>query len=98
MQEYLAAAAEYFLNSNGTKSVDEIEGIWLASDDSGVVDEVRTLCPKYFPNVRDPENIIWVSAYAGVATYSNRQVLLRSVCLVHTLPSSGVLLLKLFSV
>lgn len=38
----------------------DIRGIYVASDDSGVVDEVRRLAPNYFPNVA-PDDVIFLA-------------------------------------
>lgn len=57
-----------------------IRGIWVASDDPYVIDEVRQIYHLYFPYV-EPELIVWVSdgvqgalETTGVATHSSRQV------------------------
>lgn len=38
----------------------DIRGIYVASDDSGVVEEVRKLAPNYFPSIA-PDEIVFVS-------------------------------------
>ncbi|CAM9799642.1 unnamed protein product, partial [Laminaria digitata] len=50
-REYLKAAVDFFEEESSPTGVDGIKAIWVASDDPGVVDEVRTLAPSYFPNV-----------------------------------------------
>lgn len=73
-QDYLAAAAEYLRNTEGATPVEEIKGIWVASDDSSVLGEVQEHWSKYFPNV-ERDMIVWISGDGGVATHTNRQVL-----------------------
>ncbi|CAN0094322.1 unnamed protein product, partial [Laminaria digitata] len=51
VEEYLKAAADYFEEESTPTGVDGIKAIWVASDDPGIVDEVRPLAPAYFPNV-----------------------------------------------
>lgn len=38
----------------------DIRGIYVASDDNGVVDEVRNLLPEYFPNIA-PDEVVFLS-------------------------------------
>lgn len=71
-ERYLASAAEYLRSTEGVTPVEEIEGIWVASDDSSVVDEVKEHWSKYFPNVNE-DKIVWISGDGGVATHTNRQ-------------------------
>ena len=40
--------------------MDHIKGIWVASDNETVVDEIRFLANAYFPNVRS-EDIVYVA-------------------------------------
>lgn len=54
--------------------VDHIETIWVASDDSESVDEVRALVSSYFPSVTE-DNIVWISGVAEpMATHSIEEV------------------------
>lgn len=77
----MAAGVEFMLHSKGGHAWHgTIKGIWVASDDPNVIDEVRQLYPLYFPYV-EPELIFWVSdgvqgalETKGVATHSSRQV------------------------
>ena len=70
-------------------SVNEIRGIWVASDDMTMVDEVRTLAHTYFPNVSG-EAIVCVAGgvpggveTSGVFTHTNRQVLIPALAIQH---------------
>lgn len=63
-------------------SVDAIKGIWVASDDATVVDEIRTQVHLHFPSVLR-EDIVYVAGgvpgaaqVSNVATASNKQVLI----------------------
>lgn len=61
IQNYLQAAALHLWESSGDHSgVDSISGIWVSSDDSGVIPEVQQLASSYFPNVAT-ENIFGIS-------------------------------------
>lgn len=60
--------------------MEAIQGIWVASDDHDVVEEVKDLAPQYFPEVR-LDNIIWISGGIdgvlegkGIHTRTERQV------------------------
>lgn len=44
-------------------NVEDIRGIWVASDDSGVVDRIKEIAPSYLPNV---DNSTIFSASGGV--------------------------------
>lgn len=59
VEVYLQSAVEYFEN-NSTMNVDDIKGIWLASDDPTVILEVIELASIYFPNI--PEDSIIFSS------------------------------------
>lgn len=79
-QEYLSTAADYLLNSSHGRPIEDIKGIWVASDDPNVAGEIRANASKYFPNV-ERDSIVWVSdgveggpETSGVATYSTSQV------------------------
>lgn len=56
----MKTAANYFEDENMQTGVNVIKAIWVASDDPGIVDEVRTLAPAYFPNVPS-EAIVYVA-------------------------------------
>ncbi|CAM9461762.1 unnamed protein product, partial [Laminaria digitata] len=79
VEEYLAAAVNYLEEDASRTPVDEIRGIWVASDDLTMADEVRTLAHTYFPNVLS-EAIVFVAGgvpggveTSGVATHTNKQ-------------------------
>lgn len=79
-QTYLAAALNYLEDEPSRTPAHKIKGIWVASDNTTVVNEVRSLAPAYFPNVRD-EDIVYVDAgvpggvpIPHVTTVSNNQV------------------------
>ena len=79
-QEYLAAAFNYLEDQPTRTPADRIKGIWVASDDETVVNEVRSLAHAYFPNVRN-EDIVYVAGgvpggvqIPNVTTVSMRQV------------------------
>ena len=62
-------------------SVEDIKGIWVASDDPAALDEVRAVAPAIFPNV-DNSTIFWAAggvpdgpAVATVKTRTDKQVL-----------------------
>jgi len=55
VEEYLMEAKKYVNN------IDEIKGIWVASDDMNVINEVRDLSSIYFPNILK-ENIIYATS------------------------------------
>lgn len=76
----MSRASEYLLNSSDARQIDDIKGIWVASDTARVVDEVRKHASKYFPSV-ELHHIISVSngveggpETIGVTTYSDKQV------------------------
>lgn len=71
---------DYFEEESTPTKVDGIKAIWVASDDPGIVDEVRTIAPAYFPNVSS-EAIAYVSNgvtgganTTGVETFTKKQV------------------------
>ncbi|CAB1121484.1 GT23 [Ectocarpus sp. CCAP 1310/34] len=73
-KEYLSAAARFFDNK-ASQDKQDIEAIWVASDDHKVVEEVRAIARQYFPNVLD-EDIVWVSGGArggAVTTHTKSQ-------------------------
>lgn len=47
-------------DGSNTANVEDIRGIWVASDDSTVVEKVKQLAPNYFPNV-ESSMIEWIS-------------------------------------
>lgn len=59
-KEYLSAAVRYLEGDAGRISVNRIKGIWVASDDPAVLDEVRSIAPEYFPNTNN-DTIVKVS-------------------------------------
>ena len=80
-QEYLAAAVDYLNEDDSRIPVDDVKGIWVASDDYTMADEVSALAHTYFPNV-DSNAIVWVAGgvpggaeTSGVFTHTNQQVL-----------------------
>lgn len=58
-QDYLAEAVRYLEQESDGTSVSDIKGIWVASDASDVVNEVRALAGAYFPGVLG-EDIVYV--------------------------------------
>lgn len=88
LQAYLSAAVEYIQGGDAEDglSIEDIKGIWVASDDPSAVEEVRAVAPMYLPNV-DNSSIVCVSGGVeggpdqdGVQTYSSHQV--NSLCRV----------------
>ncbi|CAM9858440.1 unnamed protein product, partial [Ectocarpus sp. 12 AP-2014] len=58
---YLQAAASFLGNSTeGAGGSNSIIGLWVASDDSGVLPEVKALASSFFPNVQD-ERVVSIS-------------------------------------
>ena len=71
---------EYLDSGESKLDVMDIRGIWVASDDSGVVDRIREIAPNYLPNV-DNNAIFWASGgveggpqVKDIATYVAREV------------------------
>lgn len=60
VQEYLSAAVAYLEGDETQLNVEDIRGIWVASDDSGVVDRIKEIAPSYLPNV-DNSTIFWAA-------------------------------------
>jgi hypothetical protein len=60
IESYMEEAVKYYDSEFTTLGVNDIEAIWIASDDSTVIDEVRSICVNYFPNVRN-ESISFAS-------------------------------------
>lgn len=58
-QTYLATALDYLEDEPSRTPAHKIKGIWVASDNTTVVNEVRSLSHAYFPNVRD-KDIVYV--------------------------------------
>ena len=63
----------YLEDETATTGVDDIKGIWVASDSPEIADEVRTLAPAYFPNV-PREAIVYVGHGLAGSSYSTVQV------------------------
>lgn len=86
-QNYLAEAVRYLGQEPDGTSVSDIKGIWVASDDSDVVNEVRALAGAYFPGVRSEDIVYADNGVPGGVPTSNRptrsisQVLIYSRCL-----------------
>lgn len=60
-QFYLAAAALHVWRSTLDRSgIESIVGIWVSSDDSSVLPEVKALAQKFFPNIQE-DKIISIS-------------------------------------
>lgn len=57
-QEYLAAAIEYLEDDKNELNAEDIMGIWVASDDSTVVERVKEIAPFYLPNVENGTNTL----------------------------------------
>eukprot|EP00904_Undaria_pinnatifida_P006339 jgi/Undpi1/2835/HiC_scaffold_14.g06212.m1 len=79
VEEYLAAAVDYLNEDDSRIPVDDVKGIWVASDDYTMADEVSALAHTYFPNV-DSNAIVWVAGgvpggaeTSGVFTHTNQQ-------------------------
>ncbi|CAM9749320.1 unnamed protein product [Ascophyllum nodosum] len=77
-EEYLVAAESYIVR-HSEMSVEDIKGIWVASDDPAALDEVRAVAPAIFPNV-DNSTIFWAAggvpdgpAVATVKTRTDKQ-------------------------
>lgn len=80
VQEYLSAAVTYLEGDETELKVEDIRGIWVASDDSGVVDRIKEIAPRYLPNV-DNSTIFWASGgveggpeIRGTATRTDHEV------------------------
>lgn len=54
------AAVTYLQGEESQLDVEDIRGIWVASDDSGVVDRIKAIAPSYLPNVGN-STIFWAS-------------------------------------
>lgn len=50
----------YLENDGAELKVEDIRGIWVASEEREVVERIKKLTPKYFPNV-DSGAILWAS-------------------------------------
>ena len=80
LQSYLAEAVNFLEHETNGTSVDAIKGIWVASDDENIVDEVRKTAGAYFPSVLS-ENIVYVAGGVPggpqshkIATHTDAQV------------------------
>ncbi|CAM9235847.1 unnamed protein product, partial [Laminaria digitata] len=60
VEDYLAEAVHYLEQEPNGSSVDAVKGIWVASDATSVVSEVRALADAYFPSVLS-EDIVFVA-------------------------------------
>lgn len=76
----MAAASNYLEDEPTRTPANEIKGIWVASDNTTVVDEVRALAHMYFPSVTS-KNIVYIAGgvpgmvqIPEVTTVSMRQV------------------------
>lgn len=59
-QEYLDAAVAYLDGNHSHLRVTDIRGIWVASDEAGVVDRIKEIAQSYLPNVQKSA-IVWAS-------------------------------------
>lgn len=50
----------YMEDGNNTHNVQDARGIWVASGDSAVVEEIKEIVPNFLPNV-ESSTIDWVS-------------------------------------
>ena len=50
-EDYMEAVVDYIKSKDNSLTLDKIMGIWVASDDITVVNEVRNITSMYFPNV-----------------------------------------------
>ena len=79
-QAYLKEAVIFLEKGLNGTSADDIEGIWVASDDAKMIDEVRTLAGNYFPSVRSEDIVYAANEVAGslqpsnMVTHTNHQV------------------------
>ena len=51
---------DYLDGGESELNVEDIRGIWVASDDSGVVERIKEIAPSYLPNV-ESNAIFWAS-------------------------------------
>eukprot|EP00903_Cladosiphon_okamuranus_P007639 g7408.t1 len=58
--EYLDAAVAYLDGNHSQLRVTDIRGIWVASDEAGVVDRIKEIAQSYLPNVQKSA-IVWAS-------------------------------------
>lgn len=80
LQDYLSKAQD-FLNGNGTTvQLNDIQSIWVASDNHDAIKQVQLCYSKYFPEIRK-ESIAWISGESKgnlkrpkVKTHTNSQV------------------------
>lgn len=67
----MVAAVKYLEETNkNILNVEDIGGIWVASDDSATVEKVKEIAPNYFPNVGN-NTIYWITG--GVQGGPERQ-------------------------
>lgn len=60
VEAYLEKAVEYYEQDSVSIGVNDLKAIWVASDDSKVIEEVQRTCHKYFPNI-SKDSIIYAS-------------------------------------
>eukprot|EP00904_Undaria_pinnatifida_P002353 jgi/Undpi1/12118/HiC_scaffold_5.g01794.m1 len=71
VEAYLKEAVIFLEKGLNGTSADDIEGIWVASDDAKMIDEVRTLAGNYFPSVRSEDIVYAANGVAGSLQPSN---------------------------
>lgn len=77
---YLTAAVRYLEGDAGRTSVELIKGIWVASDDPDVLEEVRSVAHLYFPNISNgsiamvSDKLLREEGVAHRPTFANAQV------------------------
>ena len=79
-QQYLAEAASFLQQEPTGTSVGAIKGIWVASDEAEMINEVHALAGTYFPGVLS-EDIVFVDGgvpggvkTSNMTTHSHQQV------------------------
>lgn len=73
-QVYLKSASNFLRDSPGGLCAADITGLWVASDDPTVLQDMQSLAPRYFPNVGF-ESIIWVSGRTAIRPKLSREPL-----------------------
>ncbi|CAM9899855.1 unnamed protein product [Ascophyllum nodosum] len=78
-EEYLIAAQNYIKAHSQEMSVEDIKGIWVASDDPAAENEIRAIASAFFPNV-DNSTVFWAAggvpggpAVSSVKTRTDKQ-------------------------
>ncbi|CAN0323174.1 unnamed protein product [Ectocarpus sp. 12 AP-2014] len=64
-ETYFDNVAKYLQSTGGGLSAADITGLWLSTDEEAAVDEVRSLVPNYFPNIK-PEAVMCISGRVQV--------------------------------